>query len=80
MPEIELYRTTRGFEEDAALRTDLETVQGYKLYAVFETPAAAQSAARGLTEQAIRFVKHISTTGVETWEVYAKPPAVEARA
>ncbi|GAH70257.1 unnamed protein product, partial [marine sediment metagenome] len=60
-------------EEDAALRADLETVQGYKLHAVFETPVAAQSAAVKLAGQDIKFVKHISTTGVETWEVYSKP-------
>ncbi len=76
VPEVKLYRTTRGFEEDAALRTELETEQGYKLHAVFETPATAQSAALELAGQDIRFVKHISTTGVETWEVYAKPLAV----
>ena len=73
IPEFELFRTTRGFEEDAALRTLLETEQGYKLYAVFKTPTDAQEAAIKLTGQDIRFVKHISTTGVETYEVYTKP-------
>lgn len=77
-PKIELYRTTRGFEEDAALRADLETTQGYKLQAAFGTPTDAQTAASTFPGQDIKFVKHISTTGVETWEVYAKPlmPAV----
>lgn len=77
VPEIELYKTTRGFEEDAALRADLETVQGYKLHAVFKTPGDAQTAAAELVGQDIKFVKHISTTGVETWEVYAKPAVEE---
>ena len=73
---IKLYRTTRGFEEDAALRADLETKQGYKLYAVFDTPEEAQEVAKQLAGQDIKFVKHISTleTGEhQTWEIYAKP-------
>lgn len=73
---IKLYRTTRGFEEDAALRADLETKQGYKLYAVFDTPEEAQEVAKKLAGQDIKFVKHISTpeTGEhQTWEIYAKP-------
>ncbi|GAI38350.1 unnamed protein product, partial [marine sediment metagenome] len=76
VPQMELYKTTRGFEEDAALRADLETRQGYELYSSFNTPSDAQKAAAKLVGQDIKFVKHISTTGVETWEVYAKLPAV----
>jgi len=77
---LEVYRVTCGFEEDAALRRELET-QGYKLYAVFETPEAAREAALKLTGQDIKLVKHISTpeTGeVPTWEIYSKPAAPEA--
>jgi hypothetical protein len=83
LKEIELYATTRGFEEDDALRADLEGKQGYKLYAVFERPEYAQEVARQLQAegQDIKFVKHISTpeTGERpTWEIYAKPSTLKA--
>lgn len=68
---------TRGFSEDIALRKHYKR-EGFGLESVFEKREWAEDRAAelkqtyGLTDADIRLVRHVSTGGKITEEVYAK--------